>query len=132
MRNAIITIITCLTVGGLISGGVHFAAARASESAKDAAALPPASMSPLDAARLHAAMAELTAIEQQAKVAMAPHQRVAADVLERNRIDARDFQAGRVKVDYETGAITRAVSPPSAPPSKAVAAASPPPKGGAR
>lgn len=116
MRNALATAL-CLVALGAISAGTYVAAARASERAH-ADAAPPASMSPLDAARLHAATAEvgrLAAQVQQLEAQAAPYRRAATEILARYAVDPRDY-GKTVTVDYETGRIERApLVPPKTP-----------------
>jgi hypothetical protein len=107
----------CALLSLAVAMGVH---ARASEHQPTA---PAASMSPLDAARLHAARAELQRLDgliAQIKQQAAPYQRSATDILARYAIEPADYFGNKVTVDDETGAITRqsVQRTPLVPPSK--------------
>lgn len=82
---------------------------------------PPASMSTLDAARLHAAIAELNSANQKIdaiKASVAPLEKQATAILSAYRISAADLGKS-VSVDFDTGAITRAPTVAQAQPPKA-------------
>ena len=90
----------CALVGGVCLLAHHAAA--------DGAA-PPASMSLLDAARLHAAQAELLVIQRQCNDSAAPQLKLRKSILDAYRLDERAFaQKGGDSVDFDTGAIKRA------------------------
>lgn len=112
VRYAIIPVLVVSGVFFWVITGYGFFAehlAGASVSAPKDNGASPTTMSALDAARLHAGIAEITLVQQKVealKTEAAPVEKRVTDILAAYKISPADL-GKTVSVDFETGAITR-------------------------
>lgn len=94
MRPAKLLIVVA-AVGLAVFSGVRLVRAQLAD--------PPSRMELVDAARLDAAYSHLRELQAQAR----PYGDTIADVCKRYQISPADLDAGRVRVDFQTGLIAR-------------------------